>query len=112
MGTPADTNRGSVVVFENNETVESVLDGFTITGGRGSWWPSAGGSGGGGIVFDASSGTVRNCTVVENTAKNGGGVIAWSGASPTLTNCIISVNSATGVTPEVDGFGGGLCFRI
>ena len=108
MGTPVDTNRGSVVVFENNETVKSVLDGFTITGGRGSWWPSAGYWGGGGIVFDASSGTVRNCAVVENTAKNGGGVFAWSGAFPTLTTCTISMNSATGVTPGVAGYGGGL----
>jgi pectin methylesterase-like acyl-CoA thioesterase len=36
MGTPADANRGSVVIFEDNETNASVLDGFTITGGRGS----------------------------------------------------------------------------
>ncbi|KPK37161.1 MAG: hypothetical protein AMJ65_15245, partial [Phycisphaerae bacterium SG8_4] len=108
MGTPADTNRGSVVVFENNETVESVLDGFTITGGRGSWWPSADKWGGGGIVFDASSGTVRNCAVVENTAKNGGGVLVFSGASPTLTDCTIRGNSAIGVTYGVDGYGGGL----
>ena len=35
MGTPADTERGSVVVFENNETADSVIDGFTITGGQG-----------------------------------------------------------------------------
>ena len=109
MGTPADTDRGSVVVFENNETDASVLDGFTITGGRGSWVPSANASGGGGIFFDASSGTVRNCAIVQNTAENGGGVFAWSGASPTLTNSTISVNSATGVTPQVAGYGGGLC---
>jgi hypothetical protein len=112
MGTPADPERGTVVVFENNETVESVLDGFTITGGRGSWWPSAGYWGGGGIAFNASSGAVRDCAVVENTAKGGGGVLAWSGASPTLTNCTISVNSATGVTPNVDGYGGGLCCGV
>ena len=31
---PTEDSRGSVVVFENNETVESVLDGFTITGGN------------------------------------------------------------------------------
>jgi hypothetical protein len=108
MGTPVDTDRGSVVIFEDNETTASVLEGFTITGGRGSWWPSAGYWGGGGIGFDASAGTVRNCAVVENTAKNGGGVFAWAGASPTLTNCIISVNSATGVDPMKEGNGGGL----
>ena len=108
MGTPADTERGTVVVFENSETAASVLDGFTITGGRGSWSVSANNWGGGGIIFDASSGTVKNCAVVDNTAKNGGGVVAYFGASATLTNCIIRGNSATGITFGVDGYGGGL----
>ena len=40
MGTLADTNRAdperaSVVVFENGETAESVLEGFTVAGGAG-----------------------------------------------------------------------------
>jgi hypothetical protein len=66
--TPTDADRGSAVVFEGNETDASVLDGFTITGGTGSRlvdssvfvdsWV------GGGIFFDASSGTVRNCAIV------------------------------------------------
>jgi hypothetical protein len=135
MGTPADTNRGSVVIFENNETTESVLDGFTITGGSGFWFPPESAWGGGGILFIASSGTVKdcaivqnqakdagggvmaysgasptliNCTVAQNTAKSGGGVMAYSESSTTLTDCIIKSNSATGVTMWVDGFGGGL----
>ena len=108
MMTPVVPERGTVVVFENGETVKSVLQGFTITGGKGSWSLSAGNWGGGGIIFDASSGTVRNCAVVENTAKNGGGVMVYSGSSTTLTNCIIRGNSATGITFGVDGYGGGL----
>jgi len=134
MGTPADTNRGSVVIFENNETAASILDGFTITGGSGSWVPSHNTWGGGGIFFDASSATVRNCAIVQNSAEHGGGVMVYSGSSTTfinckvmqntaknvggvmvifessttLTNCIIKGNSATGVTMYVDGFGGGL----
>ena len=95
MGTPSDTNRGTVVIFENGETTASVLDGLTITGGRGSWLPSRSAWGGGGILFDASSGTVRNCTVVENTAEYGAGVGVYFGSSATLTNCIIRRNSAT-----------------
>jgi len=121
MGTPADTNRGTVVVFENNETEVSVLDGFTITGGTGSWVSLVGAYAGGGIYFDASSGTVRNCVIVQNTTEHGGGVFcgypcsprlidctiernlaevsvggvfAWGGCSMTLTNCIISGNSS------------------
>jgi len=61
MGTPADTNRGSVVMFENGETTESVLEGFTINGGSGS--KPEGDPWGGGILFNASSGTVRNCAI-------------------------------------------------
>jgi hypothetical protein len=122
MGTPADTNRDSVVVFENNESTASVLNGFTITGAKkGSWFPSEGAWGGGGIVFDGSSGTVSNCAIVQNSTDNGGGVccgypcspilidclirensagnvgggvFAWSGASLTLTNCVITENSS------------------
>ena len=54
MGTPADTRRGSVVIFENNETETSVLDGFTLTGGKGCWVASEDKWLGGGIYFDAS----------------------------------------------------------
>ena len=121
MGTPVDTNRGSVVVFENGETAESVLDGFTITGGSGSWLQNA--LRGGGIFFNAASATVRNCAIVQNTARRAGGVLcdqsssarlvdcivagnssirsggglsAYSGSSLSLTNCIIRENSSTG----------------
>ena len=105
MGTPTDTNHGSVVIFENSETAASVLEGFTITGGRGFWVAAAQASGGGGILFDASSGTVRNCTIEQNSAKHGGGVIVYSGASTTLTNCTIAENSAD------DAGGGVFCYE-
>jgi hypothetical protein len=104
MGTPADTNRGSVVIFENNETAESVLDGFTITGGRGFLSGRPGEENvGGGICFYASSGTVRNCAIVQNRAKHGGGLICWDNALVTVTSCTITENSAAG------GSGGGVC---
>ncbi|HCO94291.1 MAG TPA: hypothetical protein DIU00_10120 [Phycisphaerales bacterium] len=136
MGTPVDTNHGSVVVFENNETDASVLEGFTITGGTGSWLHSESAWVGGGIYLDGSSGTVTNCCVrqnrangggggvmvwsgssltvincevLQNTAKNGGGVMVYSDSSITMANCVIRGNSATGDTPYVAGYGGGLC---
>ena len=135
MGTPADTNRGSVVVFENGETIASVLEGFTITGGIGTWFPSENARGGGGIFFDASSGTIANCTIVQNRADAGGGVISsanslvtvsnctiadnsvtivgggivcWQNSTVTMTDCIVVGNSVTGTTPAIDGWGGGL----
>ncbi|MHC4536052.1 MAG: right-handed parallel beta-helix repeat-containing protein [Planctomycetota bacterium] len=96
MGTPVDTNRGSVVIFENDETTSSVLDGFTITEGKGSWVSSLSAYVGGGILFNASSGTLRNCLVMNNQADDGGGggVSAYFGSTPTLTNCTFTVNSA------------------
>jgi hypothetical protein len=95
MGTPVNTNRGSVIVFENNETSESILDGFTITGGTGSWVSLASAYAGGGIYFDSSSGIIRNCAIVQNRADGGGGVLAYSGSSPTLIECAILENTAT-----------------
>ncbi len=106
MGTPADTNRGSVVVFEINETAASVLEGFTITGGRGILVPSENAWAGGGIYFDASSGTVRNCAIVQNSVEgDGGGVTCRESPKVTLTNCIISGNSAS------NSCGGVLCWK-
>ena len=104
MGTPADPNRGSVVVFENNETIASILDGFTITGGKGyRFWDSDESRfewHGGGILFNASSATVKNCTIVQNSTEDsgrtgdcGGGVFVGWASSAILTNCIISRNS-------------------
>lgn len=95
MGTPANSNRGSVVIFESNETIASVLDGFTITGGTGSWRQNA--LQGGGIFFNASSGTVENCAIVQNNVDGGGGgVMCWESPKVNLSNCIISGNSASG----------------
>ncbi|MHC4521809.1 MAG: right-handed parallel beta-helix repeat-containing protein [Planctomycetota bacterium] len=94
MGTPADPKRASVVVFENNEAATSVLEGFTITEGRGCWVAGAGGWVGGGIYFLASSATVRDCTIVQNNAGNGGGVVCEAPCSPILIDCTIAENSA------------------
>ncbi|MHC4241662.1 MAG: right-handed parallel beta-helix repeat-containing protein [Planctomycetota bacterium] len=128
MGTPADSKRACVVIFENNETIDSVLEGFTITGGTGFWFPSESARGGGGILFIASSGIVRDCAIVQNNAEYGGGIACaypcssklidctiaenlagmdgggaflWQGPSLTMTNCTIRENSAT-------RFGGGV----
>ena len=101
MGTPTDSERASVVIFENNETATSVLEGFTITGGRGCWVAEAEGLVGGGIYFPFSSATVKNCTIVHNSA---GGVLCEFQSSPTLIDCIIAEN----VNEGVNGNGGGV----
>jgi parallel beta-helix repeat protein len=114
MGTPADAKRGSVVIFENNETDSSILDGFTITGGTGYWlwFPEASESTwcGGGIYFNASSGTVRNCVIVQNSAKwAAGGVLAYSVSIVTLIDCTIADNTAGGADTTAGGAGGVSC---
>ncbi len=105
MGIPDDSKRASVVVFEEAETAASILEGFTLTGGRGCWvidpLPAASGLGGGGILCVASSPTILTCTITKNTAGSGGGVNPTYGASPTLIECIITDNS-------VPGSGGGI----
>ncbi len=104
MGTPSDSKRGTVVIFENGEAAESILDGFTITGGTGSWVSSVSAYAGGGISFEASSGTVKNCAIVENkVGSSGAGILCAYTCSPRLFNCIIASNSA--------GVSGGGVFR-
>jgi hypothetical protein len=95
MGTPTDTNRACVIIFENNETAESILNGFTVTGGKGIYNPSVKATGGGGILFSASSGVINNCVIVQNSADAGGGVASSAGSLATVSNCTISENSVT-----------------
>ena len=100
MSTPASSQEGSVVSFENGETKASVLEGFTITGGTGSWREFPKGDGhynmfGGGIVCSGSSPTIAACVIAGNTAAwAGGGLISEAGSSPTVTGCTISGNSS------------------
>lgn len=101
MGTPADTNRGSVVVFENGETAASVLDGFTITGGRGCWRvdpypPGNRWSGwvGGGILCWEASPTIVACKIAQNRVVDHGAGVLCLNSDVILTNCIIAENSA------------------
>ncbi len=106
MGTPTDPQRASVVAFENDETAASVLEGFTITGGRGCWFPPRkpgyDGMLGGGILGVTASPTIVDCTVTQNRADNGAGLDIFLQGSPTLTNCIIMENTTV-------GSGGGIC---
>ena len=93
----------SVVTFANGESENSVLDGFTVTGGEGTEFFFTTDFYGGGIYCLASP-TILNCSISENTAAVGGGM--WNGysSSPTLTNCTISGNTA-------DNDGGGMWNR-
>ena len=67
----------------NQLTPLAVLDGFTITGSPGS-----------GVVNVNVSPTIRNCSIINNTAVFGGGMNNYA-SSPVLINCSISGNTAS-----------------
>jgi parallel beta-helix repeat protein len=88
------TGNYHVVQCVNGEDANTILEGFTITGGN------ANGSSphncGGGMLNDGSNPTVTNCTFSGNNAVNdGGGMYNYSNSSLTVTNCTFSNNSAS-----------------
>ncbi len=83
----------SVVKCISGEGLDTILDGFTVTGGDA--------SNGGGMFNAGSSPTVTNCTFNGNSAALlGGGMTNLGSSSPAVTNCTFSGNSAL--------FGGGM----
>ncbi|MGA1864103.1 MAG: right-handed parallel beta-helix repeat-containing protein [bacterium] len=77
---------GSVVTFDYNEGVNSVLDGFTIQNGSA--------SNGGGIYCYLSSPHIENCIIKGNSVSSSGGGIYCYVSSPSITKCKISENHA------------------
>jgi hypothetical protein len=92
--------------FHSGEDANSVVQGFTITGGY-----VGGNDYGGGILCYASSPRVVDCIVAGNIALSGGG-IALHTSYATITNCIITKNIASyrpwSWYSERDGSGGGI----
>jgi hypothetical protein len=84
---------GPVVRFVNGEGLDSLIDGFTITNGKGvGGWPLW--EGGGVDIYKAAP-KIMNCIITGNSARVGGGVRAKKGASPELENCVITYNTAS-----------------
>jgi len=119
-GYPANPDFGSVVVFKNNEGLDSVLDGFTLTNGTGTLeWVNREGGGvycvnssptitnciitantaflGGGISYYQSNGHLQGSMVLANSATGGGGGIYYGASSPTVIGCHISENVVDGI---------------
>jgi hypothetical protein len=86
----------SVVTCERSEGPDTVLEGFTITGGNA--------ENGAGMFNNGSSPTVTNCTFSGNTGGvyGVGGGMCNNNSSPTVTNCMFNGNSA-------HQYGGGMC---
>ena len=65
---------GTVVLFNNNETRDAVLNGFTITNGHGEAHGASPSLVGGGIYINTSSPVISNCIIEKNYAFSGGGI--------------------------------------
>jgi hypothetical protein len=101
---------GSVVTFESGETGNSIIEGFTITNGSGTFVDSLGGYweyGGGGIYCAGSAPTIQYNRITGNAANNGGGIGAIFASPAVITHNIIFENAAN-VTPGRIGGGGGI----
>ena len=92
--------------YDDSATSDTVVEGFTITGGY-----VNGGSNpvGGGIRCFKSEPTIRDCIIEGNQADSGGGIGLWGwyqhdpNWAPQIENCTIRNNQAT-----EDNGGGGL----
>jgi parallel beta-helix repeat protein len=133
-GTPGETILDGegvrcVVRCSSGEGADTIIEGFTITGGSADYGggiycygssPTITGcmiSGntatgeGAGIYCSNSSPTISGCTISGNTASAGGGIYC-GGGSPTISGCTITGNTAT--SDNVSAFGGGgiLCSKV
>jgi parallel beta-helix repeat protein/predicted outer membrane repeat protein len=119
---------GSVVCFVNGEDSTSILRGFTMQGGIGTFYSDYGfpyARVGGGIFLIGNGPTISDCIIVQNgnagifsaygqphlskckiINNNGDGFRSYSNSSPQIffDSCYISSNSG----PGIDGFGAGI----
>lgn len=91
-GNPSDPDYGSVVLFKTWEEADSVLDGFTLTNGKGTKGGNNNHYGGG--IFVGASPTIINNVITGNSATYHGGGIYVSGIYPIIKNNVISYNSS------------------
>jgi parallel beta-helix repeat protein len=92
------TQKGTVVVFENNEDNNSVIEGFTITNGR------DGITGGGGIQAIGASPMIRNNRISNNHSDSRGGGVYINGNQNTA---IVENNRISNNYAIIEG--GGIC---
>ncbi len=112
-------NSGGVVSFISGEDTNSVLSGFTITGGQDGVYSASSNptisycvinsnaavnTGGAGLYCrGGASPSLLNCTLVDNSARWGGGMYIREGSGVTLTNCIVWANDPNTVYSSGNG---------
>jgi len=87
------SSSGSVVTCSSGEGPDTIIDGFSITGGTGTKWSYY--LCGGGMYNDNSSATVVHCIFMNNAADMGGGMFNLT-SSPHVSNCTFIANTVVG----------------
>lgn len=87
----------SVVTFKTNEQTNSILQGFTVRNGQGSYQMVTGSQLllGGAIVCVSTSPTLSNLKLTSNSAAYGGGVCGVYTANPVMSNVLFENNNVT-----------------
>ena len=93
---------GSCVRIIQGEDETTVLCGFTLQNGSGTWYGSYA-LYGGGIYVIATNPQIKNCHIKNNTAWAGGGIMVWQ-SNTFLSGCHIVYNYARNA-------GGGIQFK-
>jgi hypothetical protein len=100
---PVHADTASCVLIIQHQDSTAVLQGFTLTGGKGTAWLDEHGAGryceGGGILIALSSPTIRYNLIIDNEATNmtglasaGGGGIRAGDGNPKILNNVITRN--------------------
>jgi len=84
----------SAVTCANGETLDTVIEGFTLRGGTGQFRPGGTISAGGGMYIELGSPTVARLVIFDNTADIGGGLYAADSVSR-ITDCTFIHNRAS-----------------
>jgi hypothetical protein len=95
---------GRVVIFGYGDGPDTVIEGFTVTGGFTD-------DRGGGIYVSASSPTIRNCIIKDNEAEHTGAMYLTDGASPLIDGCTFIDNWTTVAAGAATVFGGHPVFK-
>ncbi len=86
-----DENSRHIIIGDDTDAA-TILDGFTITGGRAGDAASPHNAGGGLIVWTTGSPTLRNCTFTGNSATTYGGAIYAGKSSMKIQSCRFEKN--------------------
>jgi len=92
---PEDPDYGSCVIFVSGEDTTSVISGFTLTEGSGSYNQPPGANVGGGIICSNSSPKIVSNIVTNNSSIYSSGIVNNGDCSTILMDNVISYNTAT-----------------